>query len=106
MLTLKVITTDLEGQHETHLFYGERIQHKETESNEHQPQFSLTQNEMVINSSVLGATPNSTQEYQKSRVFIYGDGDTPKQLLWVLPCADCYIMHEGKTIDMFSARFK
>lgn len=106
MLTLKVITIDFNGQSETHLFYGERIQHKETESSDHQPKFTMIQNEMVISTSNLSETPDSKQKYQMSRVFIYGDNDTPKQLLWILPCADCYIMHEGKTIDTFSARFK
>jgi hypothetical protein len=106
MLTLKVITTDLEGQKETHLFYGEHIQHKETENTDHQVTFNLTENEMVISSCDLSETPNSKQGYSISRVFIYGDGETPKQLLWILPCSDCYIMHEGKTIDTFSARFK
>lgn len=108
MLTLKVITTDLEGQKETHLFYGERIQHKEMESDNHTSDLNLCleRNEMVISTTDLAATPNSKQAYQKSRVFIYGEGDAPKQLLWILPCADCYIMHEGRTIDTFSARFK
>jgi hypothetical protein len=106
MLTLKVITTDIEGQNETHLFYGERIQHKETESKDHMMKFVMTQNEMVISSSALSETPSSGQAYQMSRVFIYGDGDTPKQLLWILPCADCFVMYNGKTIDTFSARFK
>jgi hypothetical protein len=106
MLTLKVITTDIDGQHETHLFYGERIQHKETESSDHQSKFALTPNDAVIGSSDLPETPNSTQTYSMSRVFIYGESDTPKQLLWILPCADCYVMHEGKTIDTFFARFK
>lgn len=104
MLTLKVITTDINGQHETHLFYGEKIKHKEMETNDHQIPFDSAQ--MVISSSALSETPDSKQEYQMSRVAIYGEGDTPKQTLWILPCADCYVMHEGKTIDTFSARFK
>jgi hypothetical protein len=108
MLTLKVITTDSEGEHETHLFYGERISHKETESDNHTSDLKLCleKNEAVISTTNLTETPSSKQAYYKSRVFIYGEGETPKQLLWILPCADCYIMHEGKTIDTFSSRFK
>ena len=64
------------------------------------------QREAVISTVNLTETPESKQAYYQSRVFIYGEGETPKQLLWILPCADCYIMHEGKTIDTFSTRFK
>jgi hypothetical protein len=108
MLTLKVITTDINGQIETHLFYGERIQHKEFETDDHKSDLKLCleKNEFVIGTTNLSDTPESKQVYNKSRVFIYGESDTPKQLLWILPCADCYIMHDGKTIDTFSARFK
>lgn len=106
MLTLKVITTDINGQKETHLFYGERIHHKEIECAEHNREFNLGEKVILINTDCLSKTPLSNQAYIESHVSLYEDGDTLKQFLLILPCADCYIMHEGKTIDTFSARFK
>ena len=103
MLTLKVITTDLEGQNKTHLFYGERIQHKEISADK-RLEFNLGANQSVI--GTMSDTPSSTQPYTYSTVFIYGESDTPKLLLWILPCSDCYVMQNGKTIDTFSARYK
>lgn len=107
MLTLKVITTDPEGQKKTHLFYGEWIQHKETETNnqEFNLKLCLEQREAVIGTINPTETPESKQAYYVSRVSIYGEGETPKQLLWILPHADCYIMHEGKTVDTFYVEF-
>jgi len=103
MLTLKVVTIDNDGQKETHLFCGERIQHKEISTNK-RLKFSLGLNESVI--STMSDTPESEQEYTYSTVCIFDGGDNPKTLLWIMPCADCYITEGGTTVDTFSARYK
>ena len=96
MLTLKVITTDIDGQQETHLFYGERIQHKEETSNTYNLAFAAP-------SQVIGSLPDkvSEQSYIYSRVFLYGDSNLPKVLLYILPRAECFITEGGTTVDSF-----
>lgn len=100
MLTLKVVTLDAEGQKETHLFYGERIIHQERDHVDH----SLKAYSEVVIGGLIETTSN--QQFNTSCVQIFGTDTVVKQDVFIFPCADCYIMHEGKTIDTFSARFK
>ena len=102
MLTIKVTTKDIDGFSETHLFYGERITHRERESNNYQMEFP--NEEKVV---VIGHLPekNSEHKFTYSDVWIYGDSSTPKMLLYILPYADCFIMDNGKTVDSFGAYY-
>ena len=101
MLTLKVITRDLKGLSETHILYGERIQHIEMESHNYQMKFSSDE-------QVIGSLPDkeSEQKFVFSRVFIFGDNGVPKILLYIMPHADCFVMYNGKTVDSFSTVYR
>jgi hypothetical protein len=106
MLTLKVITTDQDGQTETHIFNGDVITHKEYFSEDH----CLTSKKINDNASIwiVGKLieTTSTQKFVASDVFIYDEDRCIKNLLFVPPKADCYIMDNGKTIDSFFCQFE
>lgn len=106
MLTLKVITTDINGQQETHLFGGDSITHKEYFSADH----CIASKAQEINHTIwtVGTIveTSSTQKFIASDVSIFNEDRYLKHLLLILPKADCYIMDNGKTIDSFFCGFE
>lgn len=106
MLTLKVITTDLDGQTESHILSGDTITHKEQFSSDH----CLASKWKEENSFVwiLGSMTetSSEQKFIYSVVHIYDEERNNKNVLLVLPKSDCYIMENGKTVDMFNCVFE
>jgi hypothetical protein len=102
MLTLKVITTDIDGNLDTHLFYGEAISHNERVSNDYQ-----LPTKFLSSGQIVGELTEkiSEQQFVFSNIFIYGAGEAYIRRLYVLPHAECYVMEGGKTIDSFSCYF-
>jgi hypothetical protein len=98
MFTLKIITTDIDGEQETHLFYGTSISHLERESNNYQIKFDFETIGSLIDKT-------SEQRFLFSQVLIYVDGDAYSKRMYILPHADCYVMENGKTVDQFSCKF-
>ena len=103
MLTLKVITTDIDGQKGTHLFYGDRISHRERESNDYRLKFAESESVFVI-----GYLPDkaSEQKFTYSDIWIYEGGNVPKILVYALPMSECFVMENGRTIDSFGAHYQ
>lgn len=102
MLTLKVITTDIDGQLTTHLFTGKSISHLEQTSQD----YSLPTKFQQVGQIVGCLTEKmSEQQFIYSHVFLYGDGDGYEKRLYILPHAECYIMEGGRTVDSFSCIF-
>jgi hypothetical protein len=106
MLTLKVITTDIYGQTETHLLNGDSITHKEYFSSDHSIGSKIKENNTSI--WMLGnmVETSSNQKFIVSEVKIYDEDRYCKNDLFILPKAECYIMENGKTIDNFSCQFE
>lgn len=106
MLTLKVTTTDLDGQTETHLFNGDSFSHKEYFSADHCiiPKIKVKNPATWIIGNLIETT--STQKFTVSEVTIYDDSRFLKNLLFICPKADCYIMDDGKTVDSFFCQFE
>jgi hypothetical protein len=101
MLTLKIIHTDFEGGKTTHLFAGERITHSEVETTDHAINFNEEHDFFLI-----GKHENelSKQPYVTSTVRIFDGNDD--QTIHLLPLCDCFVMANGKTIDVFSSYYK
>jgi hypothetical protein len=106
MLTLKVITTDQDGQTETHLFSGDTITHKEYFSADHCIVSKVKENNSTV--WIVGGMveTSSTQKFIASDIAIYDADRYIKNLLFITPKADCYIMDNGKTIDSFFCAFE
>jgi hypothetical protein len=106
MLTLKIVTTDQDGQTETHILNGDSIIHKEYFSADH----SIVPKTQEKNSStwILGSMieSSSTQKFIVSEVKIYDETRHCKNDLFILPKADCYIMYNGKTVDSFFCQYE
>jgi len=106
MLTLKVITTDLNGQTTTHLLNGDTITHKEYFSADH----CIVSKVMKENPTtwILGimVETSSTQKFIVSEVMIYDEDRHIKNAIFIVPKADCYIMDNGKTVDSFWCQFE
>jgi hypothetical protein len=106
MLTLKVITTNLEGQVETNIFSGDSIAHTEFFSTDH----CIIEKLLQQNSSiwVIGnmTESSSEQKFIASNVYIYDDDRSCKNQLFIVPKAECYIMDNGKTIDSFTCTYE
>lgn len=102
MLTLKVITTDINGDLETFLFYGEAISHREKVSHDYQMTPALMESGQVIGTLTEKI---SEQQFVFSNVYLYGKEESYERRLFILPHAECYIMEGGKTIDTFSCYF-
>lgn len=106
MLTLKVITTDLNGQSQTHLFNGDSLTHKEYFSEDRYIVSKKCKEDASI--WIIGAIEenSSTQKFTVSEVDIYDDDRYIKNKLFITPRAECYIMDNGKTIDTFGCYFE
>jgi len=105
MLTLKVITTDLNGQPQTHIFNGDSISHKEYFSDDH----CIVSKICKENSTtwIIGSISetSSTQKFTVSEVDIYDDDRYIKNKLfnekeyeWVLkkdPCTICLSVYQS-----------
>jgi hypothetical protein len=106
MLTLKVITTDIEGLTETHVFNGDSIKHKESFSIDH----SIAKKAFENNSTmwIIGKMleTSSTQKFTVSDIEIFDEDRNLKHIMLILPKASCYIMDNGKTIDSFFCEFE
>ena len=106
MFTLKVITQDLEGLRETHLFSAKRIQHTGIDTND----YKIELGKGYLNTVTIGSLPDKTegigQMFNYCRVFLYGEEDHPETLLYILPYAECFITEEGKTVDTFGSYYK
>jgi hypothetical protein len=103
MLTLKVITTDIDGQKGTHLFNCDHLTHRERESNDYQLKFANDEKVYVI-----GYLPDkeSKQKFTYSDIWLYDGGNEPKMLIYALPRSECFVMNNGKTVDSFGAYFE
>lgn len=101
MLSLKIITTKLDGSSESCLFSADSISH--AERTEKKSTFVR-----LDDSWLLGALPESTSEqpFVMSEVFLYDEDRNLKQVIQVLPKSDGYIMENGKTIDTFFCYFE
>jgi hypothetical protein len=106
MLTLKVVTTDLDGQTETYLLNGDSITHKEYFSADHCIVFKTRENNSTT--WIIGdmIETSGTQKFTVSEVKIYDEDRYCKNDLFILPKAECYIMDNGKTIDSFFCNFE
>jgi hypothetical protein len=106
MLTLKVVTTNKEGQVETNLFSGDSFTHKEYFSADHY----IVSKAKVKNpiTWVIGEIieSSSTQKFIVSEITIYDDERFLKNILFICPKADCYIMDDGRTIDSFFCTYE
>lgn len=106
MLTLKVVTTDIDGQTEIYLFAGDSIKHKESFSTDH----SIAKKAFENNSTmwIIGkmAETSSIQKFTISDIEIFDEDRNLKHIMLVLPKADCYVMDNGKTIDSFFCSFE
>jgi hypothetical protein len=107
MLTLKVITTDLDGQVRTHLFSGDSITHKEYFSSDHYIASKVQKN--TPNARCIGQMleTSSQQLFVVSDVLILAGDFELKNTLFILPKADCYITDaSGKTVDSFFCQYE
>ena len=102
MLTLKVIHLDNLDNKTTHLFAGERISHTEIQYSDFNKEFSSVEQDFFQ----IGELPNHSDEqsYVISKVMIFDGNDTQK--IYILPKSDCFIMANGKTVDVFSSYYK
>lgn len=102
MLTLKVISMDLEGAEITHLFSGDRINHCERVRKDHalipDPGIKVWIGKLINTSS--------TQEFITSYVQIFGADNEMKTDIFIFPHADCFITEGGKTVDSFTVNYK
>jgi hypothetical protein len=101
MLTLKVVTTDQDGQTETYVLNGDSIVHKEYFSSDHLivPKIQEKNSTTWIVGTMIESS--STQRFTVSEVRIYDKDRYCKNDLFILPKADCYITDNGKTVDSF-----
>jgi len=106
MLTLKVVTTDLDGQTQTHILNGDSITHKEYFSSDHCIATKARENNST--SWIIGnmIETSSTQKFTVSEVKVYDEDRYCKNDLLVLPKAECYITENGKTVDTFFCQFE
>lgn len=106
MLTLKILTRNIDDITETYLFSGDAISHKEAFSDNHY----LAKEEIEANETIwyLGCLieSSSKQKFTYSKIFIYDDDRVCKNIVLVTAYADCYIMENGKTIDSFFLRYE
>jgi hypothetical protein len=100
MLTLKVITTNGNGETTTRVFTGDSISHVEKKDNNHQKHF-------MLNDIVVGTLDGSTskQEYYYSLVTIYNKDGSYEGTVYVFPFSNCFIMENGRTVDSFTLEF-
>jgi len=91
MLTLKVITTDINGNIETNLFYGDSVTHSN---------MTIKGKDLQKYSDCLyvGQKMNEegTIEFSATHVFIYEKERCLKNKLLILPTSECFIMEMGK----------
>jgi hypothetical protein len=101
MLTLKVVSTDIDGNVTTNLFYGESINH--TERLEKADGLKTYTNAKYVGSLMNMA---GTQEFVASHVLINDSDGYQKDNILVLPYSECFIMANGRTVDKFISSFK
>jgi len=101
MLTLKVITTDIDGNITTNLFYGESINHTERIE-------KADGLKSYIDAKYVGSLmdTNSQQEFVASQILIHDSDNHLKDNIIVLPYSECFIMANGRTVDKFVSAFK
>jgi hypothetical protein len=106
MLTLKVITTDLDGQTEIHILNGDSISHREYFSEDHYIISKVRETNSTV--WILGnmVETSSKQKFIVSEVKIHDKDRYCKNELFITPKADCWIMDNGKTVDSFSCQFE
>lgn len=106
MLTLKVITTDINEQSETHVFKGDTFVHREYFSEDHCISTKIKKENSDV--WIVGnmEETSSSQKFTVSEIDIYGEDRYIKNKLFILPKAGCYIMDDGKTIDSFFCFFE
>ena len=102
MLTLKVISTNIDGEVQTSLFYGESICH--FERLEKASGLKDYSSDKVRIGSLINEA--SEQEFYLSEVFLNDAEGCLKTQLLILPKSDCFIMENGKTVDSFYSQFK
>jgi hypothetical protein len=107
MLTLKVITTDQNGQSEIHVLNGDSITHKEYFSEDHSILSKIR--EKNVTTWILGdmTETTSSQKFTVSEVKIYDENRYCKNDLFIVPKAECYITDaNAKTVDSFFCWFE
>jgi hypothetical protein len=106
MLTLKIITKNIDDISETYIFSGDVVSHTETSSDNHY----LAKEKVEANSTIwyLGSLieTSSKQKFTYSDIYIYDEERVCKNIILVTAYADCYIMENGKTIDSFFLRYE
>jgi hypothetical protein len=104
MLTLKVITFDLEGDKATTVYSADHISHFNTKEIVRDlagfVKYPSSQRIGMFNNEI------SEQKCVVSHVSLYNVDRTVKESLLILPKADCFIMEDGKTIDAFYSYFE
>jgi len=106
MLTLKVITTDIDGKAVTHLLSGDAITHREYFTKDHCILSKMRENSPMVRCIGEIQETSSEQPFIVSEVQIYEDNHSYKNELFILPKAECYIMENGKTVDTFFCQFE
>jgi hypothetical protein len=106
MLTLKIISTDIDGNQFTHLLSGDAITHREYFSSDHCIMRNTNERSPMVRIVGTLTETSSTQKFVVSDVIIYEDDHALKNQLLILPKADCYIMEAGKTVDSFYCGFE
>jgi hypothetical protein len=102
MLTLKVITTDVDGDKSVTLFSSDHISHSEI--NEIRKDIS-DKYPCSVRVGIL-ADSSSEQKLVVSHVLFYNTDNSIKGDILILPKSDCFIMDEGRTVDTFYSYFK
>lgn len=102
MLTLKVIHLDYLDNRTTHLFAGERISHTEIQHSDFSQECISEEQDFFQ----IGEIPKvkDKQTYVISEVTIFDGNDTQK--IYILPKSECFVMSNGKTVDVFSSYYK
>jgi hypothetical protein len=108
MLTLKIISTDVDGRLETNLFSAERISHAERDFNTKcisDDKFDKCVMEGDDFNYVIGGMLNqdTNQPLKYSKVRLYTKDDV--EVILITPYSEVYIMQDGKTIDSFITRY-
>jgi hypothetical protein len=101
MLTLKIITTNIDDVSQVYIFTGDIISHKEYFSDDHY----LAKKKVEENNTIwyIGSLieSSSKQKFTASDIEIFDEDRVCKNIIFVTAKADCYIMENGKTIDSF-----
>lgn len=103
MLTLKVISRDRDGQKNTYIISGARISYNQMEG--HPGDVFHIEN----GNRIFGIIPNESKGDKDD--FVYFGGritDMENAIIedfMIFPYSECFVMEEGKTVDVFISKF-